>query len=116
MQRLVWRLNGKLSGMKPRVVLVCKYLSDGRIWYVYSNIEILSHKDIILTHFPKKGGLNPLMISPWQKVQFPTSSIPSFCRKLLVGKRLGKNLKLKSISLELFVYVANVSPIDFFVT
>ena len=54
MQRLAWRLNGKLSGMKPRVVLVCKYLSDGRIWYVYSNIEILSHKDLILTHFQKK--------------------------------------------------------------
>ena len=70
--------NGELSGMRPRFNFYRFPKKMYRILY------------LLMARSAVSDLLNPCF----------------FFRKLLVGKRLCKNLKLKSISLELFAYVA----------
>ena len=71
-----------------------------RIWHDWSHE---SQKGLVVWHF--QNVCVKWSFSSRQKIQFSSSLTPIFCRKLLVGKRLCKNLKLKSISFELIVQV-----------
>ena len=99
-QKFIWSLKEELSGVRPKTVVMSKWMLGLRIWHDWSHE---SQKGLVVWHF--QNVCVKWSFSSRQKIQFSSSLTPIFCRKLLVGKRLCKNLKLKSISFELIVQV-----------
>ena len=101
-QKLICSSYLELSGLRPKAASASRDLeSFSMILPDCSHENKLFQKDWVFSHVQNR--CNRCSVSFRQKVHFSLSVNPNLCKKLLVDSRRCRNLKLKTISFELFV-------------
>ena len=105
-QKFIWSLKLRLSGLGPKAVSMCGWLSVGRIWHDWSHVPRFCWSIFVLLHCQNK--CIRFSFSSWKKGAFSVLSNSYFLWIAICRYQSLEKSELKSISLEFLVHTADV--------